>query len=97
MIGCGAAGIFGRYLGGKGAGALTTGLWFILYILIYECRLSNYLFGVRKLNNVGDSISEIWNPVLRNHKFLHGNYSLRNTRRSTEFLNGHEILSTKTP
>ena len=37
--------------------------WFILYILIYECRLSSYLFGVRKLNNVGDSISEIWNTM----------------------------------
>lgn len=29
LIGCGAAGIFGRYLGGRGAGAITTGLLFM--------------------------------------------------------------------
>jgi len=25
--------------------------------------LSSYLFGFRELNNVGDSISEIWNTM----------------------------------
>lgn len=31
LIGCGAAGIFGRHLGGRGAGGLTTGLLFMSF------------------------------------------------------------------
>lgn len=33
LIGCGAAGLFGRVLGGRGAGLLTTGLLFLSFVL----------------------------------------------------------------